>query len=111
MSERVLDQVMAMADQLRDQAAEAERIGRLTDDTVKLMKGAGLIRLLQPKSYQGFEAHPREWAETAMATPALDPAAGWIVGGVGVHPYQLAYADPQVPAQLWSDDVDTRLAS
>lgn len=48
MSERVLDHVMALADQLRDQGAEAERIGRLTDDTVKLMKGAGLIRLLQP---------------------------------------------------------------
>ena len=49
MSDRVLDQVVAMADQLRDQADEAERIGRLTDDTVKLMKGAGLIRLLQTK--------------------------------------------------------------
>ena len=49
MSERVLDQVMAMADQLREQAAEAEKIGQLTDDTVKLMKAAGLIRLLQPK--------------------------------------------------------------
>jgi 3-hydroxy-9,10-secoandrosta-1,3,5(10)-triene-9,17-dione monooxygenase len=53
-STRVLDQVLAMADQLRDQAAEAERIGRLTDDTVKLMKGAGLIRLLQTKQYRGF---------------------------------------------------------
>jgi 3-hydroxy-9,10-secoandrosta-1,3,5(10)-triene-9,17-dione monooxygenase len=48
-STRVLDQVLAMADQLREQAAEAERIGRLTDDTVKLMKGAGLIRLLRTK--------------------------------------------------------------
>ena len=38
MSERVLDRVVDMADQLREQAAEAERIGRLTDDTVKLMK-------------------------------------------------------------------------
>src|SRR3984893_639030 len=111
MSERVLDGVVAMADQLRDQAAEAERIGRLTDDTVKLMKGAGLIRLLQPKSYQGFEVHPREFAETVMATAALDPAAGWIVGVVGVHPYQLAYADPQVPAEIWADDVDTWMAS
>ena len=98
MSERVLDRVMALAEQLRDQAADAEGIGRLTDDTVKLMKGAGLIRLLQTKKYRGFEAHPREWAETVMATAALDPAAGWIVGVVGVHPYQLAYADPQVPA-------------
>ena len=39
MSERVLDRVMDMADQLRDQAAEAEQIGRLTDDTVKLHEG------------------------------------------------------------------------
>jgi len=82
MSERVIDRVVALADQLRDQAAEAERIGRLTDDTVKL-----------------------------MATAALDPAAGWIVGVVGVHPYQLAYADPKVPAEIWADDVDTWMAS
>ena len=51
MSERVIDRVVALADQLREQAAEAEQIGRLTDDTVKLMKGAGLIRLLQTKQY------------------------------------------------------------
>ena len=99
MTERVLDRVVAMADQLRDQAAEAERIGRLTDDSVKVMKAAGLIRLLQPKSYQGFEVHPREFAETVMAVAALDPASGWINGVVGVHPYQLAYADPQA----WKD--------
>ena len=111
MSERVLDRVTAIADPLRGQAAEAERIGRLTDDTVKLMKAAGLIRLLQPKSYQGFEVHPREFAETVMATAALDPAAGWIVGVLGVHPYQLAYADPKVPAEVWADDVDTWMAS
>ena len=111
MSERVLDRVMDLADQMRDQAAQAEQIGRLTDDTVKMMKSAGLIRLLQTKQYQGFEVHPREFAETTMATAAMDPAAGWIVGVVGVHPYQLAYADPKVSAEIWADDVDTWMAS
>ncbi|MGZ4529541.1 MAG: hydroxylase, partial [Mycobacterium sp.] len=111
MSERVIDRIAALADQLREQAAEAERIGRLTDDTVKLMKGAGAIRLLQPKSHGGFEVHPREFAETVMATAALDPAAGWIVGVVGVHPYQLAYADPKVAGEVWADDYDTWMAS
>jgi 3-hydroxy-9,10-secoandrosta-1,3,5(10)-triene-9,17-dione monooxygenase len=28
-----------------------------------------------------------------------------------VHPYQLAYADPKVPAEVWADDVDTWMAS
>src|SRR6201992_1839271 len=107
MSERVIDQVVALAYQLRDRAEKAERIARLTDDTVKLMKGAGLIRLLQTKQYQGFEVHPREFAETTMATAALDPAAGWVGGVVGVRPYQLAYADPKVAAEIWADDVDT----
>ena len=37
MSERVLDRVMDLADQMRDQAAQAEQIGRLTDDTVEMM--------------------------------------------------------------------------
>lgn len=111
MTKRVIDQVAELADQLRAQAAEAERIGRLTDETVKLMKQMGNIRLLQPKRHGGLEVHPREFAETVMALAALDPSAGWINGVVGVHPYQLAYADPRVGEEIWADDVDTWIAS
>ncbi|RAV03236.1 acyl-CoA dehydrogenase family protein [Mycolicibacter senuensis] len=111
MGERVIDRLMAIADQLRAQAGEAERIGRLTDQTVTAMKDAGSIRLLQSAKHGGYQAHPREWAETVMATAALDPSAGWVAGVVGVHPYQLAYADPQVGDEVWADDVDTWMAS
>ena len=111
MTTRVIDKVMDAADQLREHAVEAEKIGKLTDQTVKIMKSAGNIRLLQPKEYGGLEVHPREFAETVMATAALDPSAGWINGVVGVHPYQLAYADPRVAAEIWADDVDTWVAS
>lgn len=111
MSQRVLDKIVDIADQLREQAWESERIGRLTDETVKSMKAAGSIRLLQPSTYGGLQVHPREFAETVMATAALDPAAGWINGVCGVHPYQLAYADPRVAAEVWADDVDTWVAS
>jgi 3-hydroxy-9,10-secoandrosta-1,3,5(10)-triene-9,17-dione monooxygenase len=111
MTERVIDRVMEMAGQLREQAAEAEKIGRLTDQTTKAMKAAGNIRLLQPAKYGGYEVHPREFAETVMATASLDPAAGWITGVVGVHPYQLAYADPRVAEEVWGTDIDTWMAS
>lgn len=111
MTTRVIDKTAELADQLREQATEAEKIGKLTDQTVKNMKTAGHIRLLQPKEYGGLEVHPREFAETVMALAALDPSAGWINGVVGVHPYQLAYADPRVAAEIWADDVDTWVAS
>lgn len=111
MTQRVIDSLADVADQLREQAEEAEKIGKLTDDTVKTMKQLGNIRLLQPEKHGGMEVHPREFAETVMATAALDPSAGWINGVVGVHPYQLAYADPRVGAEIWADDVDTWVAS
>ncbi|MGE2834746.1 acyl-CoA dehydrogenase family protein [Mycobacterium sp. SMC-4] len=111
MTQRVIDRVADLADQLREQAAEAEKIGKLTDDTVKTMKEIGSIRLLQPTQHGGLEVHPREFAETVMATAALDPSAGWINGVVGVHPYQLAYADPRVAQEIWAEDVDTWVAS
>ncbi|BBY66780.1 acyl-CoA dehydrogenase family protein [Mycolicibacterium helvum] len=111
MTASVLDTTMQLADQLREQAVEAEKIGKLTDQTVKAMKEAGHIRLLQPAKFGGLEVHPREFAETVMALAALDPAAGWINGVVGVHPYQLAYADPRVAEEIWADDVDTWVAS
>jgi 3-hydroxy-9,10-secoandrosta-1,3,5(10)-triene-9,17-dione monooxygenase len=111
MSERVLDRLNDIADQLRQQAWEAEQLGQLPDATVKSMKAIGSIRLLQPKNYGGAQVHPREFAETVMATAALDPAAGWINGVVGVHPYQLAYADPRVADEVWAHDIDTWVAS
>jgi alkylation response protein AidB-like acyl-CoA dehydrogenase len=111
MSDRVIDRIGGIADQLREQAWEAERLGQLPDETVKMLKSAGNIRLLQPTTHGGYEVHPREFAETVMATAALDPAAGWINGVVGVHPYQLAYADPQVAQEVWATDVDTWVAS
>jgi alkylation response protein AidB-like acyl-CoA dehydrogenase len=111
MSVRVLDRVAELADQFKDQAVEAEKLGQLPEATVKNMKAIGSIRLLQPERHGGLEVHPREFAETVMATAALDPAAGWVNGVVGVHPYQLAYADPRVAAEVWADDVDTWMAS
>src|ERR1700759_1750211 len=111
MTERVIDRVMEMAGQLKEQAVEAEKLGQLPDATVKTMKAIGSIRLLQPEAHGGLEVHPREFAETVMATASLDPAAGWVNGVVGVHPYQLTYADPRVAEEIWGNDVDTWVAS
>src|SRR5699024_10738727 len=42
---------------------------------------------------------------------ALNPAAGWVSGVVGVHPWQLAMADPRVQDEGWGADDNTWMAS
>ncbi|MDG3009765.1 hydroxylase [Rhodococcus sp. D2-41] len=111
MTHQVLDNIVALADDLRAQAEEAERLGKLPDDTAKKLRAAGPIKMLQPKKFGGFEAHPRDFAETVMKVASCDGASGWVCGIVGVHPWQLAFADPKVQEEVWGADNDTWMAS
>ncbi|TYQ10289.1 UNVERIFIED_ORG: alkylation response protein AidB-like acyl-CoA dehydrogenase [Gordonia westfalica J30] len=111
MSYEVLDKIVESADELRAGAEESEKLGRLSDDVAKGLKRSGIIRLLQRKKYDGYEAHPREFAETVMKTASIYGSAGWVGGIVGVHPWQLAFADPKVQEEVLGSDSDTWQAS
>ena len=111
MKGEILERIEKMSDLLPEQAAEAEHLGRLTDETVKRLKACGSMRMLQPKEYGGYETHPADFLEAVMAISALDPSAGWIAGVVGVHPWETALNDDRLLAELWADDPTEWMAS
>jgi 3-hydroxy-9,10-secoandrosta-1,3,5(10)-triene-9,17-dione monooxygenase len=107
----VLESVRELTPLLRERAADAEAARRLPDESVKELKEAGLIRLLQPKRYGGHEADPRVFFECVMAIGAACGSTGWVSGVVGVHPWQIALFDDRVQAEVWGDDADTWASS
>lgn len=111
MTTPVLEKLICAADQLRLDAVEEERLCRLTDATATTIRNAGMIKMLQPHKYGGQQASPREFAETIMGLAAINPSAGWVSGVVGVHPWQLGFADPRVREEIWGEDDDTWVAS
>ncbi|MCD2112897.1 hydroxylase [Rhodococcus rhodochrous] len=111
MSYEVLDNIVAIADEIRAGADDSDQLGRLTNDMAAGLRQSGIIRLLQRKKYNGYEAHPREFAETVMKTASIYGSAGWVGGIVGVHPWQLAFADPKVQDEVLGTDADTWQAS
>jgi 3-hydroxy-9,10-secoandrosta-1,3,5(10)-triene-9,17-dione monooxygenase len=111
MSNHVLDTVMESAERIAALGPVNEELGRLDDQAAKVMREAGVIRMLQPKTHGGLEVHPREFAETVMKIAGLDGSTGWVAGVVGVHPWELAMADPRVQDEVWGEDPDTWMAS
>ncbi|MCW2861766.1 MAG: Acyl-CoA dehydrogenase type 2 domain protein [Actinoallomurus sp.] len=111
MSNHVLDTVMESAEQIAALGPTNENLGRLDDDAAKVMRETGVIRMLQPKTHGGLEVHPREFAEAIMKIASLDGSTGWVAGVVGVHPWEMAMADPQVQDEVWGEDPDTWIAS
>lgn len=107
----VLDAVVERAEEIRALGPANESLGRLDDQTAKVLRETGAIRMLQPKKYGGLELHPREFAETVMEIAACDGSTGWVTGVVGVHPWEMAMADPRVQEEIWGEDPDTWIAS
>ncbi|KRF21197.1 hydroxylase [Nocardioides sp. Soil797] len=111
MTNPVLAAVEAHAEELAALGAENEKLGRLTDRTVEILREAGVIRMLQSAKYGGAEAHPRDFAEVVMRLASLDGSTGWVAGIVGVHPWEMSMCDPRVQEEIWGEDHDTWIAS
>jgi len=90
-------------------ANEAE--GKLTDGAAKILREVGIMRMLAPKEHGGLETSPVEWAEAVMRLASLDGSTGWLGGIVGIHPWEMAFADERVRQEIWGESTDVWIAS
>lgn len=111
MAHEVIDRIDEVGPKLAALADENERLGRLSDETVALLRSTGIMRLLQPVASGGYAAHPRDFAEAVMAVARHDGAAGWVCGVVGVHPWEAAQMDPRLAPEIWGANPDIWIAS
>lgn len=96
---------------LAESSAAADELGRLPEETGKRLKDCGVVRLLQPADFGGYEADPRDFLSAVMDIGNWCPSAGWVSGVVGVHPWELAFNDRRLQEEVWGEDPDTWVAS
>jgi alkylation response protein AidB-like acyl-CoA dehydrogenase len=107
----VLDRVEELAEFLKEQAEAADDLGRLPDETAKRLRDVGVVRMLQPKDFGGFESDPVEFFEAVLAIGSRHGSSGWVAGVVGVHPFELAVGTRRMQEEVWGADPDTWVAS
>lgn len=110
-ADNVLERIEALAEYFAESGRPNEDLGMLTDDVASKLKGTGIVRMLQPVKYGGYETHPVDFMKAVLAAGSADSATGWVGGVVGVHPHELAQADDRLQQELWKDDPDTWVAS
>ena len=111
MSNEVRTKIEATGEFLAASSEAADDLGRLPDETGKALKECGVVRLLQPADFGGYEADPRDFLAAVMDVGSWCPSAGWVSGVVGVHPWELAFNDRRLQEEVWGEDPDTWVAS
>ena len=74
-----------LAPSLARRAAEAEALRRLPDANVAELKRAGLLRVLQPRRYGGFEMSLHTHIDTVAAVARACGSTGWCMGVIHAH--------------------------
>ena len=75
---RIRDEIRELTPVLRANAAEGERIGALTPETLKAVSDAGVFKLTLPAEYGGTALGARDIAEIIAALGSGDASAGWL---------------------------------
>lgn len=96
---------------LAEEATACDDLGKLTPKTYEILRDSGIMRIFQPYEHGGMEGDPVEFARLAMDVAVNAPAAGWVIGVVGLHAFEFAQTDPRLQEEVWGKDVNTWTAS
>ena len=85
----LIERARALAPRLAARAADAEQAGMVPRETINDLAEAGLLRVLQPKRWGGYELDPRVFYQVQMALAEGCMSTAWIYGVIGVHNWEL----------------------
>ena len=100
-----------MIPSLLQRAPEDERNRCVSAQTVDEIKRAGLIRVLKPARWGGYELSPSVMADISMTLAGGDMCVAWIYGLYANHSYHLAFYPDQAQEDVWSGQEDPIIAS
>ena len=110
-AETLIERARALQPMLRAQMAEADKVGRYSEEVHEAFRKAGLYRIMQPRLFGGYQYPPEVFLRVVMEIAQGHPAAGWCFCLGGSHAYFIACHYPlEVQAELFGEDGEFRAA-
>ncbi len=103
MNKELLAAAVAVAEVVRANADEGERIRRLPAATVAALTDAGLMRMCVPTVYGGPAADPMTVVEVIEAVSRDDGAAGWCTMIASTTSSMALFLPPETAKELFGD--------
>src|SRR3954453_6685 len=100
----VLQRARALIPRLAERAAEATSSRKLPPQTIAEYHDAGILRILQPRSFGGRQARFSLLARIAEELSWGCASSGWVYAVLAEHQWILAQYPEQAQIDVWGDD-------
>jgi 3-hydroxy-9,10-secoandrosta-1,3,5(10)-triene-9,17-dione monooxygenase len=107
----MLSTIVELQPSFRHRAELARNERRVPVDSINDLQDAGFFLALQPSEYGGHELDPQDFFKMQSAIAEGCMATAWSSGIIAVHAFQLALMDKRVQAEVWGDNIHTRVSS
>jgi 3-hydroxy-9,10-secoandrosta-1,3,5(10)-triene-9,17-dione monooxygenase len=104
---QMLEQAEALGAEAETSALEAERNRKADDRTVGALVQSGLLKVMAPSRYGGYELGFPEFDRIGQALARHEVSLGWLYCIIGVHHWWGGYVDPQLQDEMWSKNPNT----
>ncbi|MPY70698.1 MAG: flavin-dependent monooxygenase [Alphaproteobacteria bacterium] len=94
----------ALVPALRERQEQAEAQRRVPAENIRLLKEAGLYRVLQPKRYGGLEHGLDTFVRVAAEVASGCGSTGWVFSTGAQHQWQLGMYAEAAQDEVWGDD-------
>ncbi len=92
-----------LAPLLREKAREGEIARRPLDEVVDAARASGLLSMMVPKRYGGYEHDIDTFFEVSLILSEADPPMGWLIGFYIEHAFWLAEYPEDVQDEIYGD--------
>ena len=109
--DELYDRARKLQPVLIEREEETAELRRLPDETIQDLKDLGFFKILQPKSWGGYEMDPRVYYRVTGILGEASMTTAWVFSVVGVHNWQIALFDEQAQKDVWKDDNSVLISS
>lgn len=107
----LMERATAIVPALQLRAAETEQKRRISDRTMKELHAAGLFKILQPRSFHGFEYGLDTFVEIVMEIGRGCLSTSWVYAVMAQHQWMIGMFPPQAQQDVWENDTAAIAAS
>jgi 3-hydroxy-9,10-secoandrosta-1,3,5(10)-triene-9,17-dione monooxygenase len=108
--DELLDRAAALRPLLERNAAQTEADRRLVDESLEAVREAGLLRIVNPRRFGGYETDIRTMLDVSATLATGCGSTGWVVNLINVCSWLVGLYPRQTQEEVWGSDPDTRVA-
>ncbi|MED1606895.1 acyl-CoA dehydrogenase family protein [Cytobacillus kochii] len=101
----------SLGEVFKNQALESELLCRQTKVAVEALKNSGVVRLLQPKEFDGHELNFETFFKVMIELSKHEPSSGWVSSLYTMHSWMLCHWPLQAQKEVWETTPNALISS